>query len=234
MKKHYILTLEDLHYILQRKHYFTKERFYHYFSIIGCDNNEIKEYWNILEYFPHFNIESLEKVSFVLKNIINFPFPSEYYEKNGYYNPKENRKKIYYIHEEKTKFLEFNLNEKSEVILYADFLKKGYEIIVAVDLVESFYDKSKTWLMYDGDIFATKDNWNNKEDGEIIVCTKDGYRKLLYTKGRGYVRNGKPDYDERESSHYALTMKSNFHYIGNVYVDLSFLIDQEAKEEGDE
>jgi hypothetical protein len=229
-------ALEELNTVLDRKYYFTKERFYHYFSVIGCGNKELKEYWDIFEKFPRFNTDDIDKVIFVLDHIQNFPYPPEYkYRPDGglFYKERENIKKVYYWHEEQIKTLQFNLNENVDIALYAEFIRKGNEIIVAVDLVESFYENSKTWLIFDGDIFTTsiKDIWFESERGEVFVATKDGYRRLLYTKGRGYVRNGKPDYDEKFRSNYALTSKDKFRYVGNIYADLSFLIDKSGEDE---
>jgi hypothetical protein len=237
MSKQFSITLETLNTFLERKYYFSKERFHHYFSIIGCNDREIKGYWEIFERFPKYQIDEIKSVIFVIDNILNFPFPPEIEKHEGtrlYYEAKENKKKVFYFHENQIKEIIFNLNEERDIILYAEFIRQGHQIIVAVDLVESFYEKSKTWFMFDGDIFTTKEKWNGRDDGEVIVCTRDGYRKLLYTTGRGYVRNGKPDYDDRCFSHYKISMKDHFRNIGNIYADLSFLIEKSVEDEDTE
>jgi len=229
----FTITYENLRFVLEKKHFFTKERFYHYFSVLGHKDIEIEEYWDIFERFPCYREKDIENVFFVVNDILKYPFPPEYeYHPNNRisYTAKENRKKVYYYHEKKIKNIEFNLNDDKDIVLYADLIKKDFSVIVAVDFVESFFEKSKTWLMYDGDIFSTKEMWFSNDKGEVIVCTKDGYRKLLYTKGRGYIRNGRPDYDEGRYNHNKLTMKDKWRNVGNIYVDHTFLIEKSDEE----
>jgi hypothetical protein len=62
------------------------------------------------------------------------------------------------------------------------------------------------------------------------MCCGGPYKRLLYTRGKGYVRNGKPDFDGDEYSGYVLTKKDNTRFIGNAYADPSFLVDPDIPE----
>ena len=230
-----IIRLVELIEVLGRKYYFSLERFTHYFTILGIKDTAIKEYWFIWENFPYIRDQDIEKASFVLDKILAYPKPV--YQKGGdlcYEKSKESQKKVYYKCGEEIKNFEVNFNETEQVILYADFLKREPEIIVAVDLYEKIYHNSKTICAYEGDFFATRDSWNRDRDGDVYVCTRDGYRKLLYTKGRGYIRNCQPDYGKEKYSSYVITGKDKFNYMGNIYADPSFLIDGDEDDEEEE
>jgi len=234
------ITFKELHLLLDRKYYFTKERFYSYFNmlcVIEC--KDLDKLWLIWERFPYFEEDDIENVSFIVEKLLLYPhielsFDSDSYR--IYYESKPNRKKIYYENRKGIRNFEIDFNDTDQVILYADFLKKNIEkIITAVDLIEEIYWDSKSLYVYDGDVFSVKDKYSKDKDGKLFACTKNGYKKLLYTREKGYLRNGKPDYDDSSYNYHVITGNNRFDYIGNIYADPSFLIEKGAEtEEGED
>jgi len=231
------LSLKELDLILSRKYFFTKERFCNYFNTFCLENKAIEDYWNLWDRFPHYNEADIENVAFILEKILEYPNLEKNYDTDSFrifYKSIKIRKKIFYKNNKGITSFEVNLNETDEIIFYADFLKHNIEkIIVAVDLIEEIYHKSKTIYIYDGDVFAIKDSWKKKKDGKLFACTQDGYRQLLYTGGKGYLRNNEPDYDDPHYNSHVITGTDGFKYIGNLYADPSFLIEEsEEKTKG--
>ena len=141
------------------------------------------------------------------------------------YKHKPNTKRIYYQNGAAIASFVVDLNEADAVILYAEFLKRKPEVIAAVDCIEELTKGNERIRVFEGDVFSIDETWNRRRDGEFFMCCGGPYQKLLYTRGKGYIRNGKPDFDEEEYSSYVLTGKDNFWFIGNAYADPSFLID---------
>lgn len=92
--------------------------------------------------------------------------------------------------------------------------------------------------VYDGDVILAyldrPDFWgSDARNCGLYVCAKGCYKKLLYTPGKGYVRKGEPDYDddfkldigEDSFNSHVLTMSQKWKRIGNVHVDIGFLIE---------
>lgn len=92
--------------------------------------------------------------------------------------------------------------------------------------------------VYEGDVFlAYLDRpgfWSSDaKDCGLYLCANGSYRKLLYTEGKGYVRGGIPDCDgdfkvdiqEGAFNSHILTMSQKWKKIGNVHVDVGFLIE---------
>jgi hypothetical protein len=232
----YSITFEEFNLLLDRKYYFTKERFYSYFNmlcVIECKN--LDKLWLIWESFPYFNKDDIEDIAFIVEKLLLYPHIEQSFNSDSYriYNEsKPNKRKIYYENDEGIKNFEIDFNDTEQVILYADFLKRNIEkIITAVEFIEEIYRDSKSLYVYDGDVFSVKDKWSKDKDGKLYACTQDGYKKLLYTKGKGYLRKGKPDYDDPSYNHHVITGNNKFYYIGNIYADPSFLIEQEAETE---
>jgi hypothetical protein len=65
------------------------------------------------------------------------------------------------------------------------------------------------------------------------MCHGGPYKRLLYTQGKGYVRNGDPDLDDPNYSSHVLIMKDKIQFIGNIYTDASFLVDPTEGEDDD-
>ena len=225
-------TLAALRKIYEKKYFFTKERFFHYFTILGNKKEEIDEYFRLWNRFPNYTDEDMETADCIIQKIMAYPFkdnslPGSY--RFGYKH-KPNKKRVYYQNDDAIISFEVDLNEADEIILYAEFLKRKPEVIVTVDFIEELTKGNERIRVFDGDVFSTSETWDRRRDGEIIMCYGGPYRKLLYTRGKGYIRNGKPDLDEEEYSSYVLTGKDNFRFFGNAYADPSFLVDSDVPE----
>ena len=228
-------TLQQIAEIIRDRHCLTKERFYYYFpTLFEFDMRKTREYWKIYESFPsklcdpgHFYVmeDIIEKSSEVLRIIRNESIPYSAVRETN-----EARKQIHYKIGEDIHCVEINLNKAADVIMYAKILEKEYEVIALIDFIEKIPQKHNEPEMpvYDGDIFVTMEGslWNRERDN-IYVCDKGTYKQLLYTKGKGYMRDGKPDYDpEANYNYHALTLNETFTKVGNIYIDCSILSDK--------
>lgn len=127
-----------------------------------------------------------------------------------------------------------NLCRSEDIITYAELLKRGIKVITQLEFVESIRsakDDSSRMDVYEGDIFMSRKGgqyeWE-KCTTQYILCKGDAYYNLLYTKGKGYVRGGQPDYDhENKHNFHVLTFEDQWEKVGNAYLDLSFLIDND-------
>ena len=99
---------------------------------------------------------------------------------------------------------------------------------------------ARPFNVYDGDVILAyldrPDFWgSDARNCGLYVCTKGCYKKLLYTPGKGYVRKGEPDYDDDfkldtgndSFNSHVLTMSQKWKRIGNIHVDVGFLIEKE-------
>jgi hypothetical protein len=214
-----------------RRYFFTKERFFRYFTIFGKKKEEIETYFQLWNRFPFYTDEELEAADFVIQKILAYPEKDNLCSAYRFgYEYKPNKKRIYYQNGNDIASFEIDLNEADDVILYSEFLKGKPEVIVAVDFIEELSKGNDRIKVFDGDVFSASDKWDYRRDGEVFMYYRNSYRKLLYTQGKGYIRKGRPDLDEKECSHYALTLKEKFQFIGNAYADASFLVDHEALE----
>jgi hypothetical protein len=221
-------TLEQINKIIKNRCY-SKERFAYLFSIFGYNEKEVEKLWEVYSAFPRVREDDYENAELVVDKILEIPKVETPW--NICHSPRDCKKRVYYKHENQVCNFDIDLNRLDEVILYADFLKKNPEIIVIVDFIEELGYRETRLSVYDGDIFSTSDLWHRDRDGEIIVCDKGTYRRLLYTKGKGYIRNRKPDYDEGKYSSYVVTGKNRYSKLGNLYVDVSFLIEGEEADD---
>lgn len=90
---------------------------------------------------------------------------------------------------------------------------------------------------YDGDIYLMYSDvtdrifydYYDSDDQGVFVATEDGWRKLLYTPHRGYVDGKKKllyENDTKYSNYMLNAAGKKFRYIGNIYEDISVLIDK--------
>jgi hypothetical protein len=240
-------TLEQINKIFRDRHLLTRERFFHYFAIsYKLDDWQISKYWEIYEKFPYWDksyaeemdkiLELLEKFLDRIRDGVTIPY--------RYPEPTRIRKQIVYSGSSaapaaesssaesgiivEQKILNVDFNSATDIFLYAELLGSGIKIIAILDFVEKIRLTANNELdVYEGDILVTLDeSYSNSYEDNIYVCTGKGgeYRRLLYTKGRGYIRNGKPDYDGRYN-HHVLTCCKTVKRVGNIHIDTSFLTD---------
>jgi hypothetical protein len=212
------------------KHHFPKERFFNYMSIGGIGENDLELYWGILNQFPHIPEKDFDRMETLLEILRMIPLR----EKPFYvdYRPRDYIQKIYFKTDSGTiGSLIVDMNEPSDIMAYAEFLKKELEIIARVELIEKVNMNREYINVFDGDVFQKNDcSWEKKNVGKLYMCDSGPYKKLLYTEGRGYIRDGKPDVDDKEYSYYAITSGNGSSFMGNVYADASFLVDSDEAE----
>jgi hypothetical protein len=229
-------TLEQINNVFSNRHYLTRERFLHYFESLGHERYDAENLWNIYNDFPYWREDLSDKMEYIIEKADKFIelIASDKFPYSAIQESKEVRKRIYYKTDDELLSVDFNLNDAVDITLYAKLIERRITIVTILDFVEKISDKngSGSTDVFDGDIFVTTDeSYARDRDDNIYVCDNGVYRGLLYTKGRGYVRNGKPDYDEGRYNFHVLTLKKSFRRIGNIYVDMSALIDGGMKDE---
>lgn len=233
-------TLEQITDILWDRHYLTRERFAHYFrTMYGFDERKIRDYYKIYERFPFWEQRSaevmediVEKVSPLIEAIKSPPLDYSVTKESA-----EVKRQVHYKGVDGDAIvLDVNFNDAASVILYAGLLQSGLEIICVLDYVEKIHGRetggeTKDFPVYDGDIFVTADeSYSSSSEDNVYVCDKGVYKRLLYTKGKGYMRKGHPDYDDGRYNSHVLTCCKSFKRLGNIYIDCSMLIDKENDE----
>lgn len=164
--------------------------------------------------------------------------------------PKTPRWKIYYRHGEvgnEIQQMTLDLREKQDALKYALLLQQeGIEILHRLDYYKTVetYKADSTGKhpkidIYDGDIIfcSDKDGWSWHDDSGAYLCTEDGYKRMMYTPGRGYLRRGEPDFEQDKdgddccyNSHVFNSYDRSFRVVGNIYVDNSVLIEKSKEE----
>jgi hypothetical protein len=240
MKK---FTLRQIGELFNQRHNITHDRFIYYFTVAyGMDKYDAKECWEIYEKFPYYaNRDTeiyakfediIEKIRPILEAIgkaapIHATPEARKIKKKVFYRLREGGEELSVV---------FDLNSASDVIAYAELLKSGCEIIRALDAVDTISSnrivgsERGQFLVFDGDIFVVTDvSYSRSNTDNIYVCKRGTYYRLLYTLGKGYLRNGRPDYDEENeyNSHVLTVSSESVKRIGNIYVDCSMLDDNQ-------
>lgn len=228
-------TLAQLSQIYECRYHLTEARFMHYFkTLYGWNESQCQAGYLLFVKFPRevYDEERHEVLDKLLPLVIevtqlirNDSLPCGIKENNR----SEMRKLIHYTEEGESRTTDIKLNLPADVIAYGELLKRGVTVNVVLDYVEDLplsSRESKTTSVFDGDIFSTQlVNWRRGE-GAIYVCDKGTYRPLLYTKGKGYLRGGEPDYDtDKQFRSHVIIKQDSFEKIGNVYVDVTILTD---------
>lgn len=234
--------------------YVTNERFCHMATAMcGVSEREARRMWriysNLVEYkWYKLQDESEEELNavmaiartaykFVCEGAVVFHTDSE---------PQTPCWKIYYRMGEdgEIRQMEIDLRKKADVLEYAELLRReNIEILRRIDFYETIElgtgANSEKLKVYVGDIISCTDNrlysLNNKEG--VYICSAKGYKKLMYTPGRGYIRKGEPDYEQNEEGRDCLYSRWRIcdgydrfpRIVGNIYVDASVLKEEKKK-----
>lgn len=154
--------------------------------------------------------------------------------------------------------IDVNLKEKSDIVAFATLLQRECIMVTGVthvlDRLSRFNKKGESQYFdyYEGDIVFVFGNptdsmwhsWYRSKDSGVYLATDKGWRKLMYTPGRGYItKDDEVDYENED--HYSDYMicenngRKDWRYVGNIHDDISVLVDKDAaaeheKEEGEE
>lgn len=211
------------------------------YYIANYDDKEVREIRQIPEYMM-----LMPKAIEIAESAYSLN-PMEYSENHvptvecGDYRKKDVRRYFYEEYDEK-KTLDVDLCSRSDIVLLSGVLQRGGVIFRGVAEHLGFLEgkanngTKEKFQYFDGDIYFLYgdvtdkifyDWFSNGEDAGVYVATKIGWRKLLYTPGRGYIdKGGDVDYvdDYHFYSNYMLERSGmGFQYVGNIYYDTSVL-----------
>lgn len=139
---------------------------------------------------------------------------------------------------------EINLRDAVSLHLLSELLeRKNVELKSVVACLGELHrdGEEKRYRYYDGDIVFLYGNPTDRvfydwyrTDAGVYLATDEGWRKLQYVRGRGYLnKEGEPEYenDNHYTDHKFEDSGRNFRFVGNIYKDPAVLIDPEEDEE---
>jgi hypothetical protein len=228
-------TIQELSDIFDYKHYLPQPRFVHYFTTkFGYSEEQAKEAFQIFYTFPinrknkemEIIDEVMSKALEVIKQLFlcwdnkNRPLNLEDYA-NEY-------RKLIYKRNGETNELIIDLIKTEDILLYSDLIRQEVEQVAFLRFCcEVQYKNSENKLkIFEGDIFDTNDNYYANKSNVYIASKDEVFRKVLYTKGKGYFNKGKLNYDDETSkfNDYVLRL-TEWKHIGNIYLNPNVLTD---------
>ena len=161
---------------------------------------------------------------------------------NGYRMTHDLRRYFYRIGDDPAlRQIDVNFGDAQNIIVFADLLREGgikfTGVARCLDSITDERSRDREKIPYfDGDlVFVFGDptdrifySWYGNDAG-VYMATPGGWRKLLYTPGRGYLdKDGEPDFEnETHYSDYKINKSGNgFRFVGNIYGDCSVLVDK--------
>lgn len=174
-------------------------------------------------------------------------------EDEGCYN-KDHRRYFYRMKDGQDGHADFSLKQRSDIICLARFVERTDIEITGVaqhldQLNTGEMDGNRHRIMvdyYEGDIYFLfgdptdrifYDWYSHGDDAGVYVATEKGWRKLLYTPGRGYVgKDGELEFVDGITfySNYKLEASGKkFQYVGNIHHSLSVLVEKRKEQKED-
>lgn len=244
--------------IVEASHYVSKERF-DLAARVKFDIDDPKRldrlyglYSKACQAIHLFQHEDLQEDLFLAVDIAMAAWPGKtvfYKHVPGLENKSDSfvdqRKYFYSIEgEDVVREAEVNLRDAVSLHLLSELLeRKDVELqSVVARLGELHRDgEEKRYQYYDGDIvFLYGDpgdrvfyDWYRTDSG-VYLATDEGWRKLQYVRGRGYLnKEGEPEYenDNHYTDYKIEDLGRNFRFVGNIYKDPAVLLDPEEDEE---
>lgn len=161
---------------------------------------------------------------------------------------KSDKRRYFYIEGKQTKTIEISLHSREDIILLSELLQREGVYLKGVAEHLGYLEGDRNgnsrdkFNYFDGDIYFLHPNptdhlfynWYSRGDeAGVYVATDEGWRKLLYTPGRGYInKQGEIEYedDDHHYSDYKLEQSGmRFHYVGNIHYDMSVLREKKTK-----
>lgn len=138
---------------------------------------------------------------------------------------------------------EINLRDAVSLHLLSELLeRKDVELQSVVARLGELHrsGEEKRYQYYDGDIVFLYGDPGDRvfydwycTDAGVYLATDEGWRKLQYVRGRGYLnKEGEPWYenDNHYTDYKIEDLGRNFRFVGNIYKDPAVLIDHENSE----
>lgn len=167
--------------------------------------------------------------------------------KDNNYQQKDIRRYFYKVKDDKTVHeIDVNLSDAQNLILLAELVRRPEVSLLSVvsclgDLESRLTDKKI--LYFDGDIVFVYGSPTDRifydwyrSDAGVYLATKEGWRKLQYVRGRGYLnKEGEPEFEnEKKYTNYKIHDSGRtFRHVGNIHKDASVLIDNPDKQKDD-
>ncbi len=231
MKKY---TLKELQTIFNSRHYLSRDRFMHYFvNRYGYTENGANAAFKVFCDFPkkihddksHKLLdEILPKALELVEEIQNGSIIIYHLDQK-----KEYKKLVYKEHDEIIEFV-MDMNNSSDIISYGEILKRKIEILGMLSFCEEVSshhrNERKKSQVFEGDIFDANDTyWSASNSNVYVAKAGGGFYRLIYIKGKGYLRNGELNIDEECSYSDHAAIKEQGAKIGNTLTDLHLLSD---------
>ena len=171
-------------------------------------------------------------------------------DERRYYN-KDRRRYFYRTKDGQDGHADFSLKQRSDIISLARFVERTDIEITGVahhidqlDTDEMDGNRNRIRVdYYEGDIYflfgdptdrVFYDWYSHGDHAGVYVATDKGWRKLLYTPGRGYVgKDGELEFVDDEhfySNHMLEASGKKFQYVGNIHHSLSVLVERRKKQ----
>lgn len=164
---------------------------------------------------------------------------------------KSDKRRYFYIEGKQTKTIDISLHSREDIILLSELLQREGIKMYGVAEHLGYLEGQKTSIAdreqiqyFDGDIYFLYGDVTDRifydwyscgNDAGVYVATKDGWRKLLYTPGRGYInKQGEIEYEDDDHfySDYKLEKSGmKFQYVGNTNFDCAVLMERKPKVE---
>lgn len=230
-------SLEELHTIFNAKQYLPSDRFVYYFTLrYGYTEKDAKEAYKLFSAFPtmvyqnnKYDLKEIDKIIPLAIQIVEDLFKAwelnTKFEKIKY-NDEGDYRKFIYTQNGESKELVINIHDTNDIITYAKVLKQDIQPTALLKFIAEIEDKNNQKLkVFEGDFFDTYDGYYGAKSRVFIADSRGHFKHLLYTKGKGYLYKGEPNYDEEKTySKYAVSME-NWKKIGNIYTDMVKLTD---------
>lgn len=165
---------------------------------------------------------------------------------------KSDCRRYFYTDAGKDKTLDVSLHSRADIILLSELLQREDVKLEGVAehlgyLEGEWNGKSKERFDYfEGDIYFLHGDVGDRvfynyydcgDESGVYIATKDGWRKLLYTPGRGYIdREGEIEYDDDKHFYSDYKMQHSgmkFRYIGNIHNSMSVLREKKIEKKED-
>lgn len=136
---------------------------------------------------------------------------------------------------------DINLLDSQNIILLAELIKRDdvqfQNVVEYLGELTTAHEREKKYPYYEGDIvFLYGDptdrvfyDWYRSDAG-VYLATADGWRKLQYIRGKGYLnKDSEPEYENENCyTNYKLEASGkSFRIVGNIHKDVSVLIDKD-------
>jgi hypothetical protein len=148
--------------------------------------------------------------------------------------------------------VDVNLSESSDILVLADILRNRTDLKYVghskfCEEIETDSRDRKKIKIFEGDIIFVHHDLHDhmfslykvKEKAGVYICEREGcYVKLRYMQDSGYVdEDGNLNKSDKRCNHYGITGiadAQHFDVIGNIYKDISVLMDNEIQEESED